>query len=49
MVGTNIESDLILLPLWRNKDFRKTVSYKKVGGGVINELSHDLDILNEFI
>ena len=30
----------------RNKDFRKTVSYKKkLGGGVINELSHDLDIL----
>lgn len=43
----NIESNYSsFLPLWRNKDFRKTVSYKKkLGGGVINELSHDLDIL----
>lgn len=43
----NIESNYTsYLPLWRNKDFKKTVSYiKKLGGGVINESSHDLDIL----
>ena len=34
------------LPNWRKKDYSKTVSaQKKLGGGVINELSHDVDIL----
>tara|TARA_B110000503_G_scaffold77746_1_gene119745 strand:+ start:3136 stop:4107 length:972 start_codon:yes stop_codon:yes gene_type:complete len=34
------------LPSWRDKDYSKSVSaHKKTGGGVINELSHDIDIL----
>ncbi len=34
------------LPSWRDKDYSKSVSaQKKTGGGVINELSHDIDIL----
>lgn len=34
------------LPNWRKKHYSKTVSAKKkLGGGVINELSHDVDIL----
>ena len=34
------------LPNWRKKDYRTSVSSKKeLGGGVINELSHDVDIL----
>jgi predicted dehydrogenase len=34
------------LPSWRKKNYTKTVSAKKeLGGGVINELSHDIDIL----
>ena len=43
----NIESNYSsFLPSWRNKDYKSTVSFqKKLGGGVVNELSHDLDIL----
>ena len=43
----NIESNYSsYLPTWRKKNYKKTVSYnKKLGGGVTNELSHDLDIL----
>jgi predicted dehydrogenase len=34
------------LPSWRDKDYRKTVSAKKsLGGGVLLELSHELDYL----
>jgi len=34
------------LPSWRDKDYSKSVSaHTKTGGGVINELSHDIDIL----
>ncbi len=34
------------LPSWRDKDYRKTVSAKKsLGGGVLFELSHELDYL----
>ena len=34
------------LPSWRNKIYSKTVSANKsLGGGVVNELSHDVDIL----
>ena len=34
------------LPSWRKKNYKKTVSAnKQLGGGVINELSHDIDIL----
>jgi predicted dehydrogenase len=34
------------LPSWRDKDYSKSVSaHIKTGGGVINELSHDIDIL----
>lgn len=34
------------LPNWRKKHYTKAVSsQKKLGGGVINELSHDIDIL----
>lgn len=34
------------LPNWRYKDYTKTVSANKfLGGGAINELSHDIDIL----
>ncbi|MDB3982315.1 Gfo/Idh/MocA family oxidoreductase [Candidatus Pelagibacter sp.] len=34
------------LPSWRKKNYTKTVSAKReLGGGVINELSHDVDIL----
>jgi predicted dehydrogenase len=36
------------LPSWRpNRDYRKTYSSKKVeGGGVLRDLSHELDIMN---
>lgn len=44
-VETNYSS---YLPTWRTKNYKKTVSYnKKLGGGVTNELSHDLDILTK--
>ena len=34
------------LPSWRDSDYRKSVSAKKkYGGGVINELSHELDLM----
>ena len=34
------------LPSWRDKDYRKTVSAQKIlGGGVLLELSHELDYL----
>ena len=34
------------LPSWRNKVYTKTVSANKnLGGGAINELSHDVDVL----
>jgi predicted dehydrogenase len=34
------------LPSWRRKDYTKSVSaHKNTGGGVIKELSHDIDIL----
>ncbi len=35
------------LPDWRNIDYKKTVSaQKKLGGGVLLELSHEIDYLN---
>lgn len=35
------------LPKWRKKDYRYTISAKqKLGGGVLLELSHELDYLN---
>ena len=35
------------LPEWRNSDYRKSVSAKKsLGGGVLLELSHEIDYLN---
>ena len=35
------------LPLWRKSNYIKSVSsQKKYGGGVINELVHEIDILN---
>ena len=34
------------LPLWRTGDYRKHVSgSKKLGGGVLNELSHEIDLI----
>ena len=34
------------LPLWRKKNYTKSVSAKKnYGGGVINELSHEIDLI----
>ena len=34
------------LPTWRKGDYTKSVSAKKkYGGGVINELSHELDLM----
>ena len=34
------------LPSWREGDYKKSVSAKKkYGGGVINELSHELDLM----
>ena len=37
------------LPNWRNKDYRKSVSaIKSLGGGVLNELSHEIDLLYWF-
>ncbi len=34
------------LPSWRKKKYQKTVSaHKNLGGGAINELSHDVDLL----
>lgn len=34
------------LPLWRKKNYTKSVSAKKkFGGGVINELSHEIDLI----
>ncbi len=37
------------LPYWRNKDYRKSVSaIKSLGGGVLNELSHEIDLLYWF-
>lgn len=33
------------LPDWRTRDYRRTVSSKKIlGGGVLNELSHEIDL-----
>ena len=37
------------LPLWRTGDYRKQVSARKSsGGGVLNELSHEIDLLIYF-
>tara|TARA_Y100000590_G_scaffold470706_1_gene668064 strand:- start:851 stop:1828 length:978 start_codon:yes stop_codon:yes gene_type:complete len=37
------------LPEWRQKDYRKSVSaIKSLGGGVLNELSHEIDLLYWF-
>ena len=34
------------LPLWRKKDYTKSVSAKKIcGGGVVSELSHEIDLI----
>ena len=34
------------LPLWRTGDYRKHVSgSRKLGGGVLNELSHEIDLM----
>ncbi len=34
------------LPSWRNKNYQKSVSaQKKYGGGVMNELSHEIDLI----
>jgi len=45
IVSVNINTKTYL-PSWREGDYKKSVSAKKkYGGGVINELSHELDLM----